>query len=91
VLAIVRSFAEAKKPIAAICHAPQLLATAGVLKGRRCQAYPAVKPDILHAGGEWDEPSPGLDSACVDGNLVTAAAWPAHPAWMRSFLKVLEQ
>jgi len=89
VLGIVRSFADAQKPIAAICHAAQLLAAAGVIKGRRCQAYPAVKPDLIQAGGIWDEPSAGLDSACVDGNLVTAPAWPAHPAWMRAFLQVL--
>jgi protease I len=89
VLGIVRHFAEANKPIAAICHAAQLLAAAGVVQGRRCQAYPAVRPDLVQAGGIWDEPSPALDSACVDGNLVTAPAWPAHPAWMRAFLQVL--
>lgn len=89
VLALVRHFAEAEKPIAAICHALQLLAAAGVVGGRRCQAYPAVKPDLLQAGAQWDEPAPGLDSACVDGNLVTAPAWPAHPTWMRAFLTVL--
>jgi protease I len=89
VLQIVREFDAAKKPIAAICHALQILATANVLKGRRCQAYPAVKPEVVAAGGQWDEPSPDLDNACVDGNLVTAAAWPAHPAWMRAFLAML--
>ena len=90
VLAIVRHFAAKEKPIAAICHGLQILAAAGVVKGRRCQAYPAVKPELLQAGAAWDEPAPGLDNACVDGNLVTAAAWPAHPAWMRAFLKLLE-
>jgi protease I len=89
VLEIVRHFDAAKKPIAAICHAAQLLAAADVVKGRRCQAYPAVKQDVVQAGGIWDEPSAGLDSACVDGHLVTAPAWPAHPAWMRAFLTVL--
>jgi deglycase len=89
VLEIVRHFDTAKKPIAAICHAAQLLAAAKVVEGRRCQAYPAVKHDVLHAGGTWDEPSSGLDSACVDGHFVTAPAWPAHPAWMRAFLTLL--
>ena len=89
VLEIVRHFARAEKPIAAICHGLQILAAAGVVKGRRCQAYPAVKPELLTAGAIWDEPSPGLDGACVDGNLVTAPAWPAHPAWLREFLTVL--
>jgi protease I len=89
VLEIVRHFAANEKPIAAICHGLQLLAAAGVMGGRRCQAYPAVKPDLVQAGALWDEPTPGLDGACVDGNLITAPAWPAHPAWMREFLKLL--
>jgi protease I len=89
VLEIVRHFAAAEKPIAAICHAMQILAAADVVRGRCCQAYPAVKPDLMQAGAKWDEPAAGLDSVCVDGNLVTAPAWPAHPAWMRAFLKVL--
>jgi protease I len=87
VLAIVRHFSEARKPIAAICHAAQLLAAAGVLRGRRCSCYPAVAPDVTAAGGNFaDIP---LDQACVDENLVTAPAWPAHPAWLAAFLEVL--
>jgi protease I len=90
VLEIVRHFAANEKPIAAVCHGLQILAAAGVVGGRRCQAYPAVKPELEQAGAIWDEPAPGLDNACVDGKLVTAAAWPAHPAWMRAFLKTLD-
>jgi protease I len=90
VLAIVRHFAEKRKPIAAICHGPQILAAAGVLRERTCMAYPAVRPEVTAAGSAWAEPSAGLDNAHVDGNLVTAPAWPAHPAWMRAFLKLLE-
>jgi protease I len=89
VIEIVRHFANARKPIAAICHAAQLLAAAGAPKGRTCTAYPAVKPEVVACGGTWAEPSAGLDSAHVDGNLVTAPAWPAHPAWIRAFLEVL--
>jgi protease I len=89
VLGVVREFAASEKPIAAICHGLQILAAAGVVKGRRCQAYPAVRPELLAAGAVWDEPSQGLDSACIDGKLITAPAWPAHPAWLREFLKVL--
>lgn len=89
VIEIVRHFAEARKPIAAICHGAQLLAAAGALKDRACTAYPAMQPDIRACGGKWVEPSTGLDSAHVDGNLVTAPAWPAHPAWMRAFLELL--
>lgn len=89
VLEIVRHFAQAKKPIAAICHGAQLLAAAGVLTGRVCSAYPACQPEVESAGGKYQEPSANLDSAHIDGNLVTAPAWPAHPAWIRAFLQVL--
>jgi protease I len=87
VLEIVRHFANAKKPIAAICHAAQILAAAGVLKGRKCSAYPAVGPDVTSAGGTFADI--GISEAVVDGNLVTAPAWPAHPAWLAKFLGVL--
>jgi protease I len=87
VLGIVRSFADAGKPIAAICHGAQLLAAAGVLKGRKCSAYPACAPDVNSAGGEWVDI--GFEKAHTDGNLVTAAAWPAHPAWLAAFLNLL--
>lgn len=87
VLEIVRHFADGKKPIAAICHGIQILTAAQVLKGKGCTAYPAVGPDIPAAGGEWvDIP---VDQAHVDGNLVTAPAWPAHPQWLSKFLQVL--
>jgi protease I len=89
VLQLVKHFAEAGKPIAAICHGPQILAAAGVLHSKQCSAYPAVSPEVRLAGGQYVEPSPQYDSAHRDGNLVTAPAWPAHPAWMRQFLQVL--
>lgn len=87
VLKMVRHFATAGKPIAAICHAAQLLAAAGALKGKSCSAYPAVAPEVRAAGGTYAEVA--LDAAHVDGNLVTAPAWPAHPAWLAKFLQVL--
>jgi protease I len=87
VLEVVRHFAEANKPIAAICHGAQVLATAGVVKGRSCTAYPAVGPDVTLAGGNYVEIP--VDQAHVEGNLVTAPAWPAHPAWLATFLEVL--
>jgi protease I len=87
VLEIVRHFAAKEKPIAAICHGAQVLAAAGVVEGRSCSAYPAVGPDVTRAGGTYmDIP---VDQAHVDGNLVTAPAWPAHPEWIAKFLKVL--
>ena len=66
-----------------------LLAAADVLEGKQCTAYPAVKPDVIRAGGKWGEVNETFSNAYVDGNLVTAAAWPGHPEWMRKFLKVL--
>lgn len=87
VLDMVRHFSEAGKPIAAICHGAQVLAAADVLLEKACSAYPAVGPDVTRAGGEYvDIP---VDEAHVDGNLVTAPAWPAHPDWLAKFLGVL--
>ena len=87
VLDMVRHFTSTGKPIAAICHALQLLSAAGVLKGRSCTAYPACGPEVTLAGGTYVEVP--IDSVHVDGNLVTSPAWPAHPAWMAAYLKVL--
>ncbi len=87
VLAIVRHFVEADKPIAAICHGAQLLAAAGALEGRRCSAYPACAPEVQAAGGQFVERD--WTEALVDGQLVTAPAWPAHPAWLGAFLELL--
>jgi len=87
VIEIVRHFANARKPMASICHGAQVLAAAGVLEGRSCSAYPACGPDVTRAGGRYaDIP---VDQAVVDGNLVTAPAWPAHPQWLAAFLKLL--
>ena len=87
VIRIVRHFAEAGKPIAAICHGLQILAAAGVLGGRKSAAYYACGPEVTLAGGEFQNIA--VDDACTDGNLVTAAAWPGHPTWLAGFLKVL--
>lgn len=89
VLSMVRHFAETKKPIAAICHGPQILVAAGVLADRKCSSYPAVAPEITAAGGFYVSPGPNMDTAHVDSNFVTAPAWPAHPAWIREFHNVL--
>jgi protease I len=87
VLEITRHFAQANKPIAAICHGLQLLAAADVLQGKRCTAYPACSPDVRSAGGIYVDIA--ADEAIVDGNLVTAQAWLAHPRWLAEFLKLL--
>jgi protease I len=87
VLDLVRAMSKAGKPIAAICHGPQILAAAGLLKGETCSAYPAVGPEVTEAGGTFKDIP--VDQAYAEGKLVTAPAWPAHPAWMAKFLKVL--
>jgi protease I len=87
VIDIVRQFAEQRKPIAAICHAAQLLAAADVIRGKRISAYPACAPEVKLAGGDYaDIP---VDAAITDGNFVTAPAWPAHPEWLQQFLVLL--
>lgn len=83
---IVRYFFEQKKPVAQICHAALGLIAAGVLKGRRSAAYPALEPDVQAAGAEFVN-----SEAVVDGVMVSARAWPDHPAWMREFIKILRQ
>lgn len=86
VLDIIRHFAGQRKPIASICHGAQMLAAAGVIKGRKLTCYPAVGPEVRAAGGEYfDVP---VHKAMTDDNLVTAPAWPAHPEWLAQFLLV---
>ena len=87
VLWMTRHFAEANKPVAAICHGLQVLAAAGALQGRACTAYPAVGPEVKAAGGSYIEVP--VDQVHVDDNLVSAPAWPAHPAWLAAFVTAL--
>ena len=83
---IIRHFFQQEKPVAQLCHAPLALAAAGVLKGRKSAAYPALAPDVAAAGAEF------VDSgAVVDGHMVSARAWPDHPTWMRAFMRLLKQ
>ncbi|WP_296695561.1 DJ-1/PfpI family protein [Thiocapsa sp. UBA6158] len=89
VIELVRHFAAGDKPIASVCHGQQILAAAGILEGKRCTAYPAVRPEVERAGGTWCEVNETVSNAYTDGNLVTAPAWPAHPEWMRKFLDLL--
>lgn len=87
VIKAVQHFANTNKPIAAVCHGAQILAAADVIRGRTVSAYPACAPEVRLAGARYAEIN--IDQAVTDGNLVTAPAWPAHPAWMRQFLTVL--
>ncbi|WP_144900964.1 DJ-1/PfpI family protein [Halobellus captivus] len=83
VLNAVRHFFETDKPVAAVCHGPQILAAAGVLDGYEMTAYPAVRAEVEAAGCSW------VDEVTVDGNLVTGQAWPDHPEWLAAFLDLL--
>ena len=87
VRAAVRHFFDANKPVAAVCHGAQLLAGAGVLKGRTCSAYPACRAEVELAGGTYADIA--VDKAVTEGNLVSAPAWPAHPDWIAQFLTLL--
>lgn len=89
ILNITRHFDQAQKPIAAICHGPQILAAAGVLQNRNVISYPAVAPECKIAGANFGTVNETASNAVTDKNLVTAPAWPAHPEWMRQFLKIL--
>jgi protease I len=81
---IVQYFFTADKPVAHLCHAPLVLSAAGVLEGRQTAAYPALEPDVRAAGAEFVD-----RAAVVDGVMVSARAWPDHPAWMREFIQIL--
>ena len=81
---IVRHFMNGDLPGAQLCHAPQILAAAGMLQGRRTAAYPALEPDVVAAGAEFVDAG-----AVIDGQMVSARAWPDHPAWMREFIEIL--
>jgi protease I len=87
VIQIVQHFFEEDKPVAAVCHAAQILTAADVVEGRRLSAYPACEPEVEAAGGTYEDVD--MSEAVTDGNLVTAPAWPAHPAWIAAFLEVL--
>ncbi|WP_120429334.1 DJ-1/PfpI family protein [Acinetobacter baylyi] len=87
VIEIVQAFDQNKKPIAAVCHGAQLLAAADILKGKTCSAYPACAAEVKLAGGNYADIA--VTEAVTDGHLVTAPAWPAHPAWLAQFVQVL--
>ncbi|WP_267245203.1 DJ-1/PfpI family protein [Streptomyces sp. PR69] len=83
---ILKSFFDADKPVAQICHGPLLTAAIGSLEGRRVTSYPALELDMQAAGASFQD-----QEAVVDGTLVSSRAWPDHPAWMRAFLRILRE
>lgn len=87
VIKMVKHFFEKDKPVAAICHALQILTVAKVLDGRTLTAYPSIGPEIGLVGGNYKDVNP--NEAVVDGNLVTSPAWPGHAPFIREFVKLL--
>lgn len=82
---IVRAFFERNAPVASTCHGPLLLAAAGVLNGRTTSVYPELAIDVELAGATFES-----GGAVVDGNMVSARAWPDNGTWMGAFVTLLE-
>ena len=88
VMAMVDHFLVAEKPIAAVCHGTQILVASQHFKGRRCTGYPTVAPEVVGSGSDFVEVA--MDDVVIDGMLVTAPAWPAHPKWLAAFIELLK-
>ncbi|XP_018816748.1 protein DJ-1 homolog D-like [Juglans regia] len=88
VIDLVRDFSNSRKPIASICHGQLILAAAGSVEGRKCTAYPPVKPVLIAAGAHWVEPET-MAACVVDGNIITAATYEGHPEFIRHIVKAL--
>ena len=86
-IALIQAFAKAGKPIAAICHGPQLLTAADVIRGKKISAYPACEPEVIAAGAEFV--ALPLEGAVTDGQFVTGPAWTAHVEWLKQFIALL--
>ncbi len=82
---IVRDFFKKNKPVSAICHGPQLLITAGQLKGRHATCYRTVVSELKEAGALYED-----REVVVDGNLVTSRQPSDLPAFMRETMKMLK-
>ncbi|QHN93349.1 uncharacterized protein DS421_17g591910 [Arachis hypogaea] len=88
VVALVIKFFSSGKALASICHRQLILAAAGVAKGRKCTAFPPVKPALVASGAHWVE----LDTMAaivVDGNLIAAATYEGNPKFIQHFVKAL--
>ncbi len=80
------SFFETGKPIAAICHAPQLLIETGALKGRKMTSYPSIKTDLINAGADWED-----SEVVVDKGLVTSRSPKDLPAFNRKMIEEFKE
>lgn len=88
VIELVKKFSDSGKPIASICHGQLILAGAGSVKGRKCTAYPAVKPVLVAAGAHWVEPDT-MSACAVHENIITGVTYESHPEFIQLFVKAL--
>jgi len=85
VLRITREFFREGKPIAAICHGPQILLSAGLLKGKKATCAPSVKEELVQAGADYQD-----KEVVVDGNIITSRLPKDLPAFSRELMKRLK-
>ena len=85
-VAIAQEFMRSNKPVAAICHGPQILITAGVLQGRRATCYHSVAEELQESGALYED-----NEVVVDGKLVTSRQPADLPAFMREIVRLLEK
>ena len=84
-VAIAQAFMRSDKPVAAICHGPQILVTAGVMQGRHATCAPSVAEELLQAGGLYAD-----QEVVVDGKLITSRRPADLPAFMREIVRLLK-
>jgi len=86
VVATIRAFAGAGKPVAAICHGPWLLVEADLVRGRRVTGWPSIRTDLRNAGGEVVD-----EEAVTDGNIVTSRKPEDIPAFTQALIALVEK
>jgi protease I len=84
-LALVKDTCTQNKPLAFICHAGWVLVSAGVLKGRRCTSFIAIKDDMVNAGCQWEDAA-----VVVDGNLISSRTPDDLPQFCAAFIDLLQ-
>ena len=84
-IALIKAFAAAGKPVAAICHAPWLLIEAEVVRGRRVTSWPTLRTDLRNAGGEVVD-----EAAVTDGNIITSRKPDDVPAFTAALIAAIE-
>lgn len=81
---LVREVGEAGATVASICHGPWVLASAGLVSGRRVTSFPSIRDDLVNAGAEWVD-----EETVTDGNVITARNPDDLPSFMRTVVAAL--